>query len=1710
MTFSTVFGTSVISFASGNKELSDISGHWAAEEVNKWTSLELAKGSPEGTFKPNDAITRAEFVAFVNRVFGYTEKSKDTFKDVNIAAWYADDIAKAVQAGLLKGDGAGSINPEALIIRQEAAVILARAFGLQAKSKAAADKFSDSGEIASWAKEPVSAMVENGYIAGRPGNVFAPLDIITRAETVKMIDNVMGELKNIAGIYTGSVGGNLVVNTAGVELRDMVIAGNLYLTEGIADGDVVLDGVIVKGNTFIAGGGKDSITIKNSSLEGTAVVLKVDGKIRIVAMGSTDIAKLQLHSGATLQETGLTGTGFGEVEVLGVITGGQETTLEGDFEDVSIEAEGININITGGTVQNLTVAEGAEDAFVSLERNATVNNFTADAGVTVTGRGRIQNATINASGVNLEKEPEKTTIAEDVTAIINEKEVSGKGATPPSSGGRKGGSTTVAVDGVSMEGVPVVGRTFTATPTPANATVNYQWQKADELDGDYTDIVGAVSGTYEITDNDLESYLRVKATGTGKYKGTVQSTAIKVSRILNTVKSTGHATIQSAVDSADAKDIIVVGKGTYEESITIDRSITLLGDPGNADTAGPGGNAPVLDGIDKSGNGFAINGGVSDVVIAGFEIKNAKCAITAEESDTSNITISKNNMHELGESGISVINAHDQDDHSNWTISNNIINGYSQYGIQLTNTPDSVIEDNELDATGSWSGIVVQAKHETGSDVNMSNIEVIGNKVSGTLGTNEYSRAAVHILAHAEGSGTAVLNDVTIEGNEITTDEAYPHLYVQAYVKEGASGGATITNVTVKKNSLKTLKNDSVSGVDAIHNWWGDANGPAGKVTGGHVDKVTVNPWYVDEDMTRLVRNDAGAKGVKVLNLEAAVDGQDSTVYNIELPYDIGLEGLASLKASDIVVEANDDNATVGTATTNDQGKTWTVVVTAEDKTTVVTYTINVTIEPTPINMAAIQGVTAPATGVKPVTTITETDQYTGAVTWTPEVEDKFAGSTTYTATITLTPKTGYTLEGVAKDFFTVAGATATNDANSGVITAVFPETAKEPDKEITGVEAIADINVDYGTVKADIELPEKVNVTLDDESTRDLDVEWDGGTPPYNSHEAGEYVFKGTLTLTSGIANTAGKGATVKVIVGEQQQTATPVITTAEQTVNSLTINIEGKAEANADIEITGGAEQAAGKADGNGDFSIEVSLNRDEVNVLSITAQALNEAVSEAATVSITHETLEASIKSVAAINGTVTITLEAKPTDAPKAGDFTATIAIDDGSATDLELTGFSYDGDITVTYNFEQIAPADAEQSVEIDVMQGDDGPYIAQFTVHVVGSISGTVTEALSGAALEDVTVSVEAGGITISVETASNGKYTLENVPVGTHTVSFDGAKVGYYLAGAAPSAQVNAKEETSGVDAELDAASMTGGGTEGNPYIILNVRHLQSVGKDYSSLTKHYRLGRDIDASIIRSEDGGKGFKPIGTDSTNSRFEGSFDGAGFTIDGLYINRPDEECIGLFGYTSRATIANVRLTNIDITGKDKVGGLSGYSYGGVIENSSSTGRVDGPWDVSEDRGRNIGGLIGYTNSVTLRQSYSLANVSGFRQVGGLVGYHFGGSIANSYSLGDVEASQYVGGLVGSNYGDIENSYSTGDVKCYSWNDGGGLVGYYTSAYGGTYDSYWDVNTSGYSTSDGGVGKTTAEMKQQDTFQGWDFDNIWEIDGDYPDLRDNPR
>ena len=259
------------------------------------------------------------------------------------------------------------------------------------------------------------------------------------------------------------------------------------------------------------------------------------------------------------------------------------------------------------------------------------------------------------------------------------------------------------------------------------------------------------------------------------------------------------------------------------------------------------------------------------------------------------------------------------------------------------------------------------------------------------------------------------------------------------------------------------------------------------------------------------------------------------------------------------------------------------------------------------------------------------------------------------------------------------------------------------------------------------------------------------------------------------------------------------------------------------------------------------------------------------------------------------------------------------------------------------------------------------------------------------------------------------------------------------------------------------------------------------------------YELAADLDFDTdgdggVDSDDeywnDGAGWQPIGNSS--NRFDAIFDGNGYTISNLFIDRESARYVGLFGFTSfSSTIRNVVLLATDVRGDAYVGGLIGaMSYGQAFGNRAA-GEVEG-FDY-------VGGLVGASFDGLISASYSTAGVSGDDHVGGLVGWNGGGDIVATYATGVVSGDQYVGGLVGyQNRGSITASYATGTV---SGNDYiGGLSG--GANQGTATDSYWDTRSSGQSSSVGGAGKTTARLQENTDYAGI-FAN-WRVDVDNAD------
>lgn len=365
------------------------------------------------------------------------------------------------------------------------------------------------------------------------------------------------------------------------------------------------------------------------------------------------------------------------------------------------------------------------------------------------------------------------------------------------------------------------------------------------------------------------------------------------------------------------------------------------------------------------------------------------------------------------------------------------------------------------------------------------------------------------------------------------------------------------------------------------------------------------------------------------------------------------------------------------------------------------------------------------------------------------------------------------------------------------------------------------------------------------------------------------------------------------------------------------------------------------------------------------------------------------------------------------------------------------------------------------------------------------------------------------------------------------------------------------------------EAQAFSGGdGTSGTPYLIANVSDLAELNS-YSGSThvgKYWKLTADINLNVA-PYNAGTGWTPL------SSFYGNIDGDGHTISNLYINATGGSK-GLFSNLSGTSeVKNLHLSGVNITGSGSyVGALAGQVIQRTITNVSSSGTV-------ANASSSTGGLIGSASSATINAASSSASVTvtgSNTATGGLVGTLSGTTISNSSATGTVVGGSYrtggligstdsttvinrsfatgnvsdslgeIGGLVGALFGDINDSYATGSVTSANLAKGG-LVGFMNDAgativrsyavgavsgtgnglLGGQYagscsNSFWDTQTTGRSSagcSSGATGKTTAQMKNVDTFTltgsagllaPWDFsgnpnndvsnNNYWNIDG----------
>ncbi|MGX4584524.1 S-layer homology domain-containing protein [Paenibacillus chitinolyticus] len=395
----------------------DLQGHWAKDVVQTWQQRGVVNGEGE-VFDPNRQISRAEWSALINRIFQYEKEARNSFIDVKPEEWFASDIQKGVAAGYVSGFEDGTFRPDAPLSRQEAAVTLSRILHLKENSVVT---FTDQEQLPAWSRAYVGAAVDARLIDGYQDGSFGPLNALTRAEAVQLLDRTFGYYGQWYG-ESGTYGseqtieqkkGSVVINSPGVTLQNMEIAGDLIISKQVGDGDVYLKNVKVQGRTLIYGGGENSVHMEDSVLL-TVIVNKKTGAVRLVAEGKTTIQEVTIQSASNVVSK--LGANINHVTLAKELPEKSRVHLNGSFNSVDIDAKSIFVQVPSGTINNLTTDSTAEGISLELSHEAKILEAVLNAAATVLGEGNVGKVTVNTKGVSFAQAPEKVELGSGVPA----------------------------------------------------------------------------------------------------------------------------------------------------------------------------------------------------------------------------------------------------------------------------------------------------------------------------------------------------------------------------------------------------------------------------------------------------------------------------------------------------------------------------------------------------------------------------------------------------------------------------------------------------------------------------------------------------------------------------------------------------------------------------------------------------------------------------------------------------------------------------------------------------------------------------------------------------------------------------------------------------------------------------------------------------------------------------------------------------------------------------------------------------------------------------------------------------------------------------------------------------------------------------------------------------------------------------------------------
>ena len=228
----------------------DTAGHWAESSIERWSGHGIIQGS-NGLFDPNGQLTCAQLATILAKLLKLPAAKDAGFTDNTADAWYYDAINRCAAAGILNGNGDGTVTPEAPITRERAMVMLARALGIEPVRKPDLTKYTDAAQVSAYAQGYVAALIEAGIVGGVTADQLAPQANINRAATVTILDRAISVYANVDGATVDAKDAKLVLVVAkNVKIVNAPVGARIIVVDTVT-GTTVNGKAISAGETYV-------------------------------------------------------------------------------------------------------------------------------------------------------------------------------------------------------------------------------------------------------------------------------------------------------------------------------------------------------------------------------------------------------------------------------------------------------------------------------------------------------------------------------------------------------------------------------------------------------------------------------------------------------------------------------------------------------------------------------------------------------------------------------------------------------------------------------------------------------------------------------------------------------------------------------------------------------------------------------------------------------------------------------------------------------------------------------------------------------------------------------------------------------------------------------------------------------------------------------------------------------------------------------------------------------------------------------------------------------------------------------------------------------------------------------------------------------------------------------------------------------------------